>query len=64
MLCRTVHGVQDQRRGSLVKELMLGARRYDDQVAGLDLLLFASYLSEANARGEREDLVDCVDLCD
>lgn len=59
---RAVHRVEKQRRRASVDELMLCARRHDDEVARLYLLLFASHLRQARPRRECQDLVYRVDL--
>jgi hypothetical protein len=58
VLSRTVHGVQDQGCRAGIDELMLGSCRHDDEIAGLDVLVFSCDGGFAGAGGEGKDLVD------
>jgi hypothetical protein len=62
MLSRAVHGVQNEWRWPGVDKLMLRASWYNDEVAGLDILVFARNGSFALAGCEGKDLVDGVFL--
>ena len=57
MLGRAVHGVQDQRVGARVAEVVHGPRRDGHQVALDDLSRLASHLCLADAADEGEELV-------
>lgn len=57
VLGRAVDGVEDERVGAGVDELMLGACWHDDQVAGLDILVLARDGGFACTGREGEDLV-------
>jgi hypothetical protein len=62
MFGRAVHGVQNEWRWSGVDKLMLRASWYNDEVAGLDILVFARDGCFALAGCEGKDLVDGVFL--
>lgn len=57
-----VHGVQNERCGTGIDELVLCAGGHDDQIAGLDVLILAGDGGLASAGSEGEDLVDRVCL--
>jgi hypothetical protein len=62
MLGRAVHGVQNEWRWPGVDKLVLRASWYNDEVASLDILVFASDGCLALAGCEGKDLVDGVFL--
>ena len=62
MLSRAVHGVQNEWCWPGVDKLVLRASWYNDEVAGLDILVFAGDGGFALAGCERKDLVDGVFL--
>jgi hypothetical protein len=62
MLCGRVDGDELERLIALGDKLMLCASGNDDNVTGLDFLVFACNGCEAAAGCKEEDLVDGVDL--
>lgn len=62
MLGRAVYSVQNEWRWPSVDKLMLCASWNDDEVASLDVLIFAGNGRFAFSRGEGEDLVNGVFL--
>jgi len=62
MLGRAVHGVQNEWRWPSVDKLMLRASWHNDEVAGLDILVFARDGCLTLTGCEGKDLVDGVFL--
>ena len=62
MFGRAIYGVQNEWRWPGVDKLMLRASWYNDEVAGLDILIFARDGCFALAGCEGKDLVDGVFL--
>lgn len=59
---RRVDCIQDQGSWASIDKLMLGPGRYDDEVAGLDILIFAGDGRLAFAGRKGQCLVDCMFL--
>jgi len=62
VLGRGVDGIQNQRRGAGVDELVLGAGRDDNQISSPDVLVYPVDRRLALSRREGQDLVDGVFL--
>jgi hypothetical protein len=62
MFGRAVHSVQNEWRWPSVDKLMLRTGGYNDEVAGLDILIFASDGCFTLAGCEGKDLIDGVFL--
>jgi hypothetical protein len=62
MFGRAIHSVQNEWRWPGVDKLMLRTGGYNDEVAGLDILIFASDGCFTLAGCEGKDLIDSVFL--
>jgi len=62
VLCWAIHGVEEQRDGTGIEEVMVRPRRNNDEIAGFYVLFFAADDGFAGAGSKIQDLVNCVYL--